>query len=186
MEYWQNLDINDLENEIWKDIVGYEGLYKISNLGRVKSLARKFHPKEKILQQRLDKDSYARVDLSKIDSKPKRNGVHRLVAFHFTNNYNNLPQVNHKDGVKLNNCSSNLEWCTNINNIKHSWKIGLRNKQSCAGEKCYNSKLKNDDILFIRESYKNKVFNQRELAKQFNIGYKAISKIVNFQRWKHI
>ena len=94
--------------EIWKDIEGYEGLYKISNMGRVKSI--KFN-KEKILFLQKDKYGYLRVGLRKM-GKLKNYFVHRLVAEAFIPNPNNLPIVNHKDENKQNNCVENLEWCT--------------------------------------------------------------------------
>ena len=94
--------------EIWKPVIGYEGLYKISNMGRVKSI--KFN-KEKILFLQKDKYGYLRVGLRKM-GKLKNYFVHRLVAEAFIPNPNNLPIVNHKDENKQNNCVENLEWCT--------------------------------------------------------------------------
>ena len=94
--------------EIWKPVVGYEGLYEISNMGRVKSI--KFN-KEKILSLQKDKYGYLRSGLRKM-GKLKNCFVHRLVAEAFIPNPNNLPIVNHKDENKQNNCVENLEWCT--------------------------------------------------------------------------
>ena len=95
--------------EIWKDIQGYEGLYRVSNLGRVKS----FHKaKEHILSPGKDKDGYFQVQLYK-NGINKMRKVHRLVAQAFISNPNNLPQINHKDENKQNNNVDNLEWCTN-------------------------------------------------------------------------
>ena len=91
--------------EIWKDIKGYEGLYKISNFGNVKSLNIKRNRKLSITRH-----GYLYVDLSKNDVR-KHFYVHRLVAAAFIDNPDNLPQVNHIDEDKTNNCVSNLEWC---------------------------------------------------------------------------
>ena len=96
--------------EIWKDIKDYEGLYQVSNWGRVKSI--KFG-KERILKQHINiKGGYYYVCLLK-NGKHKNYYVHRLVAEAFIPNSYNLPQVNHRDENKLNNNVDNLEWCTN-------------------------------------------------------------------------
>ena len=103
--------------EIWKDIKGYEGLYQVSNLGRVKS----FHgrtEKEKILQPN-NKSKYSQLLLVK-DKKRKIAHVHRLVAEAFIPNTENKPQVNHKDENRKNNRVDNLEWCDCSYNIIYS------------------------------------------------------------------
>ena len=111
--------------EIWKDVVGYEGLYKVSNLGRVKSLQRKGTAlNDRILKYSFDIDGYRQVILSK-DNKRKCVKIHRLVGLAFLCNENNLPCINHKDENKENNSVENLEWCTNLENIKHSIKRRL-------------------------------------------------------------
>ena len=123
--------------EIWKDIKGYEGLYQISNLGNVKSLKRnRFNyrlqrmiivNKEKLLKQSFDGKKYLFVTLQKHKSR-KNYRIHRLVAESFIPNPNNLPQVNHIDGNKTNNCVSNLEWCDGSYNVKESFRLGLSKK----------------------------------------------------------
>ena len=115
-----------ITKEIWKDIQGYEGVYQISNLGEIKSLERMIVTndnitkkiKEKILKPCLRKNGYYGIVLKK-DDKSKYYAIHRLVAQHFIPNPNNLPQVNHKDENKINNCVENLEWCTSQYNINY-------------------------------------------------------------------
>lgn len=97
--------------ETWKDVAGYEGLYQVSDLGRVRSL---LHGKVRILKFLDNGYGYLKVELN-------RNGklVHRLVAEAFIPNPLNLPQVNHKDEDKTNNTANNLEWCTAKYNLNY-------------------------------------------------------------------
>lgn len=110
--------------EIWKDIEGYEGLYQVSNLGRVKSLGNNKTRKEKILKGIKERGDYLKVILCK-EGNRKHFKVHRLVASAFIPNYNNLPQVNHKDEDKNNNRVDNLEWC----DCKYNINYGSHNKR---------------------------------------------------------
>lgn len=97
--------------EIWKDIKGYEGLYQISNLGNVKSMNYNGTGKERILIPGKQPNGYLIVKLSK-NGIIKNFLIHRLVGQTFIENPKNLPQVNHIDEDKTNNCVDNLEWCT--------------------------------------------------------------------------
>lgn len=104
--------------EIWKDIPEYEGLYQVSNQGRVKSLFRY----KKVLKPNILKNGYETVELFKNKSS-RRMLVHRLVAMAFIENPNNLPQVNHKDENKQNNFVENLEWVTAIENMSYGTRL---------------------------------------------------------------
>lgn len=119
------------EKEIWKDIEGYEGLYQVSNLGRVKSFIGPNHCNREIIKTLIiSNNGYLRVGLCK-NSKLKYASVHRLIAKAFIPNPDNLPQINHKDENKTNNFvwinedgsidleKSNLEWCTQEYNNKY-------------------------------------------------------------------
>ena len=119
-----------MEQEIWRPIKGYEGLYEVSNLGRIKSLPRKqviFHGKERIYYERGEYifntggqlSRYLTVTLKK-DGTRRSVQIHRIVAQAFLPNPNNLPCVNHKDENTLNNAASNLEWCTYAYNLNYS------------------------------------------------------------------
>lgn len=115
-------------NEIWKDVIGFEGRYMVSNLGNVKSIQTN-HGKPcnqlKTIRQRSKTCKYLYVQLFMKD-KAYHKAVHRLVADAFIPNPDNKPQVNHKDGNKHNNNANNLEWCTSSENHKHAWATGLR------------------------------------------------------------
>lgn len=135
-ERWLNL--KNLLNEQWKDIEDYEGLYQISNYGRVKSLERilpckiknsNFRNKKTIIKRnRYDKDGYCKITLFKNGQKNGKSFfVHRLVAKAFILNPENKPVVNHIDGIKNNNKYINLEWNTVKENTIHAIKNGLMN-----------------------------------------------------------
>lgn len=122
------MKLNNMQ-EIWKDISNYEGLYQVSTLGNIRSLDRYVNGrnskrliKGKILKTFKDKDGYMNVNLYK-NSKIKQFKVSRLVAQAFIPNPNNLPQVNHKNEIKSDNCVDNLEWMTLIDNCNY----GTRN-----------------------------------------------------------
>ena len=128
----KNLSIEPLPNEEWRDVVGYEGLYQVSNMGRVKSLSRRIVYKDgreynypsKVMKNQKVSTGYRSVTLYRVNGK-KQYYVHRLVAETFIPNPNNLSDVNHKDGCKTNNILSNLEWCSHSDNQKHAYKNGL-------------------------------------------------------------
>ena len=108
-------------SEVWRDIEGYEGLYQVSDQGRVKSF--KWN-KERFLKPSMDKDGYLLVTLC-AGGKPKTLKVHRLVCEAFHENPDNKPQVNHINEDKTDNRACNLEWCTCKQNVNH----GSRNER---------------------------------------------------------
>lgn len=152
--------------EIWKDISGYEGLYQVSNLGRVKSLARYRSTtigkdrwyKEKILNNNSFSNGYLFVDL-----RPRKEKscflVHRLVAKEFIPNPSNKKTVNHKDGNRTNNNVSNLEWNTSSENMYHARTQG--NAKFCYIEKPTT-------IYDIQNNKYIKFKNQVEVCRFFN------------------
>ena len=112
--------------EIWKDIQDYEGLYKVSNLGRIKSLPRNGTiNQDRILKQTKDNNGYLIVGLHK-NNTVKKTSVHRIVAKAFIKNVENYDVINHKDGNKQNNRVDNLEWCTQKYNVKEAIRLGLQ------------------------------------------------------------
>ncbi len=140
--------------EKWKDIKGYEGLYQVSNLGRVKSLDRYIVNKNnkqqyyngKILKGNIRK-GYLKLTLSK-DNSQKTVPIHILVAKAFIPNPENKPEVNHIDGEKTNNCVSNLEWATRSENELHAYKNGLAKP---------SLKQKEAVAKYAKENYSKKV-----------------------------
>ena len=114
------------ESEIWKDVVGYEGFYQVSNKGNVYSITRKDSIGRKLggrmLKPCYDRDGYLRVYLCK-NGKRKTRFIHRLVAGAFLPNPNGYSEINHRDENKVNNYANNLEWCTREHNVNHGTMI---------------------------------------------------------------
>jgi ribosomal protein L30E len=173
-------------NDIWKDIIGYEGLYKISNTGKVKSLKRywitghntnRFHD-DFLMKTYIDKDGYECTCLCK-NGKRKGHKIHRLVLISFKG-YSEL-QCNHIDGNKLNNNIDNLEYVTSKENIIHACNNNLRNYAK--GNSHYNAKLTEYKVKEILSSNKE---IYKILAKKYNISMATLMDVVNRKTWKHI
>lgn len=180
-----------LSGEIWKDIPGYEGLYKSSNLGRIKSLDKKITNKngqskiqrEIILKETNDR-GYKIVTLTN-NYKSYRTGCHRLVAKAFIENPENKPCVNHKNGIKDDNRIENLEWVTYSENEIHS--IRVLGKTRKKGESSSLSKLTEKNVLAIRRLHRiNPKYNRKLVAKKFNIHPNSLNDITSRKSWKHI
>ena len=117
--------------EIWKEIKDYPN-YQISNLGRIKALKfysnihKRYYDRELLLKEKKNSHGYKFISLGCGKRGTRKNiAIHRLVAEAFIPNPNNLPEVNHIDGNKLNNNIDNLEWCTRSENMLHAYKLGL-------------------------------------------------------------
>lgn len=178
--------------EIFKDVKGYEGLYQVSNLGRVKSMGSKFKRKEKFLKPGKDESGYLLVILYKSGVKETRR-VHRIVAITFIPNPKNKKTVNHINGVKADNRADNLEWNTYSENHSHAYKTGLKNSLHCKGKggcntgtKQHLSKLTEKEVLQIRDLAKSKRFKLREIGQFYNCHQGNIYKISVRKTWKHI
>lgn len=161
-----------IQDEVWKDIEGYEGLYQVSTCGNIKSLAkprkngngRSYIQKEKLLKQTFTSTGYKKVELYK-DGKRKGFKVHRLVAIAFIPNPDNKPEVNHIDGNKINNNIDNLEWVTSSENSIHAYETGLS-----------PNKKELDEIRII-ELY-NKGASKEEISRMFDVSNVVIVRIL--------
>ncbi len=160
--------------EIWKDIEGYEGYYQVSNMGRVKSLDRvvphgrcgTITRKEKILKHGNSK-GYDMVVLC-VEHKRKAITVHKLVAEAFISKKESHMQVNHIDGNPKNNVVSNLEWCTSQENTIHALKNNI-----------IKNKFSKKEILEIKHKYNEENVTRKELAKQYSVNYSSIYRIIS-------
>lgn len=159
--------------EVWRDIKGFEGRYQVSNLGRVKSLARRMVVKDRILKPFGNNKGYKCVHLWNIQHKEPL--VHRLVAEAFINNPDNKKEVNHIDGNPLNNKVENLEWVSHKENMLHSHRV--LHQRTVKGMVINNKPVKCLDTgeVFVSAS---------EAARQKGCSQSNITKVVLGERYK--
>ena len=162
-----------MSKEIWKDIKGYEKLYQISNLGRIRSLIKK-HPK--ILKQH-NIGVYKRISLSKNKQK-KHYLVHRLVAETFIPNPNQYPQVNHLKPATMEYCDNsvhNLEWCNQRQNVIHGYKYGNMSKiNKQRAEYCKKQFSQKIEQYDLDNNFINSFYSIREASRKTNISVSHI------------
>ena len=157
--------------ELWLPVREYEGLYEVSDHGRVRGPKGDVKPKP-------TNSGYHRTEFWRKGQR-RRPSLHRVVAQTFVANPDEKPQVNHLDGNKLNNKASNLEWCTASENMIHA--VMLHNR---TGENVSTSKLKSDEVIAIRVLLTKGVPGQW-IADLFCITNAQISHIKNNQHWKN-
>lgn len=163
--------------ENWKPIAGFEGLFEVSDQGRVRSVDkydRRGHlHKSRILRQQKSKTGYQLVTLT-VNGKGNTKSVHRLVADAFLPNQDNKPEVNHLDGDKSNNCVSNLEWVTKSENGLHSFReLGRKPSRNWLGKPGTNRKFTDEQAEAIR----NDPRTVTEIAHDYGVCLKTITLI---------
>ena len=171
-----------MSEEIWKDVVGYEGIYQVSNMGRVKSL----HPGKRrygrVLKPVQLVGGYLEVGLWR-GGTGKHMLVHRLVLEAHVGPAPSLKhEGNHCNGVKDDNRVENLEWTTRLQNEKHASEHGLK----ACGEDNGRSKLTQDDVIEIRKLWVTGNYSQRELGRMFGVSQPTIGDIVSRKSWQDV
>ena len=171
-----------MSDEVWRDVVGYEGLYVVSNLGNVRSLPKRARHREELeMTKRVGSGGYLYVHLRK-SGKGNRRLVHRLVAEAFIENNLNKPQVNHIDGNKLNNVVENLEWVTPSENQLHAYRVLNRTRKRDHSPRPTKRKFTKEQILEIRSSSKS----QSELAREYETAQNVIWCIVHRKTYQEV
>lgn len=162
---------------IWRPL-SFDGDYDISDQGFVVSHKRAtpfpMVPKK-------DHRGYYRVSVSPVSKKGKSR-IHRLVASTFIPNPDQLPEVNHKDGVKTNNRVGNLEWVTHRRNMEHASEIDLLSR----GEGKKDAKLNEQKVVEIRGKYATGNYSMREIAKEYGVSMPTIRFIINRWKWRKV
>lgn len=168
----------NLEGESWLPVVGYEGAYEVSDMGRVYSVSFgriMFQSTKKVTEQY----SCKTVKLQFL-GEIKGVGVHRLVALAHIPNPDNMPEVDHIDNDPLNNKKSNLQWGTHGDNIKWSYERGRDRR---IGELSNSAKLTNTQVSELREKYRNGA-RFTELRNIYNISESSLSQIIKNRTYK--
>lgn len=169
-------------NKEWRPVVGYEGLYEVSNAGQIKRVAGGSGSKPgRILKNQL-KRGYHQIGLY-LDGALKWHAVHKLVAEAFIELKKPGLQINHKDGNKLNNSPENLEWVTSAENHAHRRQyLGMSNK----GKRNGRTILTASQVLEIRDIYDSGNHSWAKIAEPYGVHPTTIGAIVKRRNWKHI
>ena len=177
--FWLSLD--DLPHEQWRDIRNYEGLYQVSNYGRIKSFRRN---EPMIFVRHKDSRNYFSLGLKKCGVKTKTIKAHQLVALTFIPNPESKPQVNHIDGKKWNNRVGNLEWVTSAENIKHAYDSGFYK----VGAEHPLAKFTEEQVRYIREVCipGDREFGMSALAKKLGVSVSAIEGVYKRETYKNV
>lgn len=180
---------NTMNNEIWKDIEGFNGWYQVSNKARVRSWYKRGigigKRKDPVMLKQPTLHGYKYVSLwDENEDRYRSKRVHRLVAKAFIPNPKDKVYINHKNGIKDDNRIGNLEWVTASENDLHAFENGLR--EPMRGEKNGHAVLTESDILEIRDLCENSELSQKEIGDKFGVCRSHISDIYNGRRWGHV
>jgi hypothetical protein len=169
--------LEGMKMEQWKDIEGFEGIYKVSSKGRVWSYA---YGSGKERRFSITNRGYALIILQLHGKVYKGESVHRLVAKAFIPNPEGKATVNHIDGNKLNNSVENLEWVTQKDNVKHAYRTGL--KKGLRGENNPSAMLTEEQVIEIR----GLVLSQEKIASMYGVTRGCIKGIKENKTWRYL
>lgn len=168
----------DLENEVWLPVIGYEGFYEVSDLGRIYSIRYgviMFQSTKKVGKEYRSKTVKLQNGIV-----IKGFGVHRIVAFAHIPNPDNLPEIDHMDNDATNNNKTNLQWCTRGDQIRWAYERGRDRK---FGDKASSAKLTNSQVVELRHKYKNGI-RFTDLIKLYGVSRSALCEILKNKTYK--
>jgi len=166
--------------EVWRDVKNFEGLYQVSNLGKVKRLVSKRVLCERLIGSSIDRYGYVKRVLSK-KGKNHCFTEHRLVAITFLENPENKATVNHINGIRTDNRVENLEWNTQLENKQHAIRTGITNMKGTNHPKC---KLNEEQVLEIKKIGFSQT--RTSLSKKYGVSRNSILGIIKGKYWNHI
>ena|SRR6185369_14744824 len=181
----------DDQSTKWLPVPGWEGFYEVSNTGRVRSINRRMVCRDGIAQRYQAREltlcdsqnGYPRVHLrDTVNGRRRWAMVHRLVALAFVPNPENKPNVNHIDCNTYNAAATNLEWCTQRENLAHAARLG-RMSHHALGKRPAHAKLSNRQVYEIRELYAAGNTSWADLGRRFLVGKRTIGRIIRRQSY---
>jgi hypothetical protein len=181
----RDISEKDTVVENWKPVIGYEGFYEVSSLGRIKSFVYNGTQRSvpKILSPTINKKhGYSQICLYK-NKEPKRTfRLHRLVLEAFVGLRPSKTEGTHRDGDKSNNALLNLAWRTHAENENDKYKHGT----TIHGERNHQAKLTEESVKKIRELHSSGQFSQKRISEMYDVSENAIFNVVHLKRWAHV
>lgn len=164
--------------EEWRPVVGWEGRYEVSSLGRIRKCD------GQLVGQYCTDQGYTRARLSDPRAEIK---VHRIVAIAFLENPQGKPSINHIDCDRANNAVENLEWCTQAENIRHSAALGRMRRETWLGRhRSPTARLSDQQVIDLRHRYSTGAPSYGDLAREFKLSKRSVGRIISREHYQDV